>query len=68
MIFINLDNDCILWYHKRMRYKSLYKKDELIQRWDDITSPARFAGANETLDWVYNASRKGERVKLVKTR
>ena len=49
-----------------MRYKSLYSKDELIQRWDDITSPARFAGANETLDWVYNSFRKGDNVKLVK--
>ena len=27
-----------------MRYKSLYNKEELIRRWDDITSPARFAG------------------------
>lgn len=49
-----------------MRYRSLYSKDELIQRWDDITSPARFAGANETLDWVYNSFRKGDNVKLVK--
>ena len=49
-----------------MRYGSLYSKDELTARWDDITSPARFAGANEQLDWIYNASRKGDRVKLVK--
>ena len=49
-----------------MRYRSLYSKDELIKRWDDITSPARFAGANETLDWVYNSFRKGDNVKLVK--
>ena len=49
-----------------MRYKSLYSKDELIKRWDDITSPARFAGANETLDWVYNSFRNGDNVKLVK--
>lgn len=66
MIFINLDNGSVLWYHIRMKYKSLYKKDELIKRWDDITSPARFAGANETLDWVYNASRTKDKVKLVK--
>lgn len=49
-----------------MKYKSLYGKEELTARWDDITSPARFAGANETLDWVYNASRNGDNVKLVK--
>lgn len=63
---MNLDNDFDLWYHKRMKYKSLYGKDELIARWDDITSPARFAGANDTLDWVYNSFRKGDSVKLVK--
>lgn len=49
-----------------MIYKSGYDKAELIRRWDDITSPARFAGANETLDWIYNASRKDDRVRLVK--
>ena len=49
-----------------MRYESAFTKEELTARWDVITSPGRFAGANETLDWVYNASRKGDRVKLVK--
>lgn len=49
-----------------MKYKSIYSKEELIKRWDEITSPSRFAGANDELDWIYNASRKGERVKLVK--
>ena len=49
-----------------MKYRSFYSKDELTKRWDEITSPARFAGAHEELDWVYNASRKGDRVKLVK--
>lgn len=49
-----------------MKYKSKYSKEELIKRWDDITSPARFAGANAELDWVYNASRKEDRVRLVK--
>lgn len=63
---MNLDNGFVLWYHRSMRYRSLYTKDELIKRWDDITSPARFAGANEELDWVFIASRKDEKVKLVK--
>ena len=49
-----------------MKYESSYGKEELIRRWDEITSPARFAGANEQLDWVYNASRKGDSVRLVK--
>lgn len=49
-----------------MRYGSAYGKDELIKRWDEITSPARFAGANDELDWVYNASRDGDKIRLVK--
>lgn len=49
-----------------MKYKSSYNKEELISRWDEITSPARFAGANAELDWVYNSSRKEDKVKLVK--
>jgi len=49
-----------------MKYKSSYSKEELTRRWDEITSPARFAGANAELDWVYNSSRKDDKVKLVK--
>ena len=49
-----------------MKYKSIYNKSELIARWDEITSPARFAGANAELDWVYNSFRKGDKIKLVK--
>ena len=49
-----------------MKYRSLYNKEELINRWDDITSPARFAGAHDELDWVFISSRKGDKVKLVK--
>ena len=49
-----------------MKYKSTYNKSELIARWDEITSPARFAGANAELDWVYNSFRKGDKIKLVK--
>ncbi len=49
-----------------MKYRSSCSKEELIKRWDDVTSPARFAGANAELDWVYNASRKEDRVRLVK--
>ena len=49
-----------------MKYKSIYNKKELVDRWDEITSPARFAGANAELDWVYNSTRKDDKVKLVK--
>lgn len=66
-LFLNLlDNRFILCYHIYMKYKSTYNKEELISRWDEITSPARFAGANAELDWVYNSFRKGDKVKLVK--
>ncbi len=66
LILNSLDNRPVLCYHIIMKYKSRYNKEELISRWDELTSPARFAGANAELDWVYIASRKGDRIKLVK--
>ena len=40
--------------------------DALERRWDEQTSPARFAGSDEMMDNIFIASRKGERVFLIR--
>ncbi|MBQ1206248.1 MAG: hypothetical protein IIX67_03500 [Clostridia bacterium] len=47
-------------------YKSRYSEEELINRWDDFTSPARFAGADDVMDLIYVSKRKGKKVRLVR--
>ena len=49
-----------------LKLQSDYGKEELAARWDDYTSAARFAGSDETLDLIFVAKRKGDRVKLVR--
>lgn len=49
-----------------VRYTSNFTKNELINRWDEYTSPARFAGADETLDLIFSAKRSGDSVKLTR--
>ena len=43
-----------------------YSFEELVARWDDFTSPARFAGSDESLDLVYKSRRRGDKVTLVR--
>lgn len=43
-----------------------YSKEELISRWDDYTSAARFAGSDETLDLIFVSKRSGDRIKLIR--
>ena len=43
-----------------------YGKEELTSRWDDYTSAARFAGSDDTLDLIFVATRRGDKVKLVR--
>ena len=43
-----------------------HSKDELIQRWDEYTSPARFAGSDDTLDLVFKSRRKNNKVILIR--
>lgn len=49
-----------------IRLPCSYTKSELTARWDEYTSPARFAGSDETLDLIFVAKRKGDRVTLVR--
>lgn len=46
--------------------KSRFSSEVLKQRWDDYTSPARFAGSDETMDLVYVSKRAGSNVTLVR--
>lgn len=43
-----------------------FSPEELAARWDDFTSPARFAGNDGEFDMLYTATRKGMRVKLLR--
>ena len=47
-------------------FESRYSKDELISRWDEFTSPARFAGTDDVMDLIFVSKRKGNKVRLVK--
>ena len=40
--------------------------EQLAQRWDEKTSPARFAGNDELMDNIFIASRKKDRVFLIR--
>ncbi len=46
--------------------KSKYSEADLASRWDERTSPARFAGNDELLDAVFVAKRKQDRVILIR--
>ncbi len=46
--------------------KSRYSPEQLAARWDACTSPARFAGNDELLDTIFIASRKKDRVFLIR--
>lgn len=46
--------------------KSNHSPVELASRWDERTSPARFAGNDDVLDTVYRAKRKGNSVFLIR--
>jgi len=47
-------------------FPSEYTENELCQRWDDFTSPARFAGNDEMMDLIFVSERDGNKVKLVR--
>ena len=46
--------------------ESRYSPEQLLARWDERTSPARFAGNDDVLDLIYVASRKDNRVFLIR--
>lgn len=47
-------------------FKSKYSIDELIKKWDEFTSPSRFAGSDENMDLIFISKRKGNKVRLVR--
>jgi len=47
-------------------FESKMNVTELIEKWDEFTSPSRFAGSDDTMDLIFVAKRSGERVKLVR--
>ncbi len=49
-----------------VKFPSDYSAEELSQRWDDYTSPARFAGSDDTMDLIFVAKRNGDKVRLVR--
>ncbi|MDL2286981.1 hypothetical protein LJB90_00220 [Eubacteriales bacterium OttesenSCG-928-G02] len=49
-----------------MEYKSNRTKNEIIKKWDEVFSPERFAGADETMDPIFISKRKNNSVKLVR--
>ena len=50
---------------KMVNYCSDYLAEELIERWDEYTSPARFAGSDDMMDLIFVSKRNGDRVRLV---
>ena len=49
-----------------MILESHFSPSELIQRWDDRTSPSRFAGNDSILDDIYIAHRNNNRIFLIR--
>lgn len=47
-------------------FESDFKTEELIARWDEYTSPARFAGSDDTMDLIFVSKRNKNRVKLIR--
>lgn len=48
------------------KFNSCFSKEELTSRWDEFTSPARFAGSDDVMDLIYVSKRKNDRVRLVR--
>ena len=46
--------------------ESRYSPEQLLARWDERTSPARFAGNDDVMDVIFMASRKKNRVFLIR--
>lgn len=49
-----------------IRFLSSFSSEELTERWDEYTSPARFAGSDDTMDLIFVAKRKKNKIKLVR--
>ncbi len=49
-----------------IKFPSEFLPEELAERWDDYTSPARFAGNDDTMDLIFVSKRNGDKVRLVR--
>ncbi len=49
-----------------IKFPSGFSPEELAERWDDYTSPARFAGNDDTMDLIFMGERNGDKVRLVR--
>lgn len=49
-----------------IKFHSTHSADELISRWDEYTSPSRFAGNDDTMDLIFISKRKNNKVRLIR--
>lgn len=49
-----------------IKFESSLSKAELAEKWDEFTSPARFAGSDDAMDLIYVSKRKDDKVRLVR--
>lgn len=49
-----------------LSFESKLSVEELKNKWDEYTSPARFAGSDENLDLVFISKRNDQKVKLTR--
>lgn len=49
-----------------VKFESDFSPEILKERWDDYTSPARFAGNDDTMDLIFVSKRKNEKIRLVR--
>ena len=49
-----------------IKFESEYSANVLKERWDEFTSPARFAGNDDTMDLIFVSRRKKDKVRLVR--
>lgn len=47
-------------------FPSDFSVEKLIENWDEYTSPARFAGSDDTMDLIFVSKRNDKSVKLVR--
>ena len=49
-----------------VKFPSEFSGQELTERWDEYTSPARFAGSDDRMDLIFVSKRKDNKVRLVR--
>ncbi|MBO5870758.1 MAG: hypothetical protein J6Q89_08420 [Clostridia bacterium] len=49
-----------------INFESKYSVKELMERWDEFTSPARFSGSDDTMDLIFVSKRNENKVKLIR--